>query len=113
MLGNVIDLSKLKYKDKLPFTFGVNDFEHDQVLTNKSDMNSCQTLDYIWEIIPNYSLSLFDNKDYAAQLPNDIISNPIIKVDYDSFKVEEFLIKNRPYQQLSDHFGLSCVLNNF
>lgn len=33
-----------------------------------------------------------------------------LKVNYDSVRVEDFTIKNRPYQQLSDHFGLSFIL---
>ena len=28
-----------------------------------------------------------------------------------TFKVQEFLVKNRPYQQLSDHFGISVELS--
>jgi hypothetical protein len=33
-----------------------------------------------------------------------------LEVDYTTAKVESFLIKNKPYQQLSDHFGLSVEL---
>ena len=36
--------------------------------------------------------------------------NQKIKVLYDTFKVQEFLVENRPYQQLSDHFGVSVDL---
>ena len=34
-----------------------------------------------------------------------------IEVKYDSLKVQEFLIIDRPYQQLSDHFGISVDLS--
>ena len=51
----------------------------------------------------------------------------ILKIDYNSFTIEKFLVKNRIYQTLSDHFGLSidliyspnqnlsiyCINNNF
>jgi len=31
-------------------------------------------------------------------------------VDYNSAQIESFLISDKPYQQLSDHFGLSVDL---
>ncbi len=34
-----------------------------------------------------------------------------IKVAHGETKVERFLIEGRPYEMLSDHFGLSSVLN--
>jgi hypothetical protein len=37
--------------------------------------------------------------------------NDKIKVLYWTFKTQEFLVKNRPYQQLSDHFGISVELS--
>lgn len=110
-LGNIIDLNKNKHKNNIPFTFGVNDEEHDQVLTGHEDANSNQTLDYIFEIQPNYSLPIFHNENESSHLPESGSSSSL-QVDYDSFKVEDFTIKNRPYQQLSDHFGLSFVLDN-
>jgi hypothetical protein len=33
-----------------------------------------------------------------------------VEVDYSSSQVEYFLVSNKPYQQLSDHFGLSVAL---
>ena len=58
-------------------------------------------------------LTLTIRKDYND---NDT-STPIINtkqkkliVDYSSSKVEHFLVHEKPYQQLSDHFGLSVSL---
>ena len=31
-------------------------------------------------------------------------------IDYNSAQVEYFLVSDKPYQQLSDHFGLSLDL---
>ena len=103
-------------------TFGNNDKpEYDQVLTGKADLNLKQTLDYIWEIIPDYNLDIYkkgfdkiyyyinDNEDEKEK--DEEYKNEKSKIIYDSLKVEEFLIKNRPYQQLSDHFVVSVELS--
>ena len=116
-LGTAIDLMKKKYNEHL-YTFGNNDKpEYDKVLTGKSDFNMKQTLDYMWEIIPNYNLDIYQKSQGQFNIltesedeKSDDEENSKIKVLYDTFKVEEFLVKNRPYQQLSDHFGISVEL---
>ena len=111
-LGKVIDLMEKKYNDHL-YTFGNNDKpEYDHVLTGKAELNMKQTLDYIWEIFPDYNLDIYKNNSDKYYNSNEDEENLVdeknkIKVLYDTLKVEEFLIKNRPYQQLSDHFGVS------
>ena len=116
-LGTAIDLMKKKYNEHL-YTFGNNDKpEYDKVLTGKGDFNMKQTLDYMWEIIPNYNLDIYQKSQGQFNIltesedeKSDDEENTKIKVLYDTFKVEEFLVKNRPYQQLSDHFGISVEL---
>ena len=113
-LGKAIDLMEKKYNDHL-YTFGNNEKEeYDHTLTNKNEINIKQTLDYIWEIIPDYSLEIYNQRNpiYSKSYRFDDrnIENNKIKVLYDTLKVQEFLIKNRPYQQLSDHFGISVEL---
>ena len=128
-LGTAIDLMEKKYNDHL-YTFGNNDKpEYDKVLTGKGDLNMKQTLDYMWEIIPNFNLDIYKNiqeqynlYDYSEDEENivndnddnDNNNNDIgkIKILYDTFKVEEFLVKNKPYQQLSDHFGISVEISS-
>jgi hypothetical protein len=107
---------KKKYNKHL-YTFGDNDIEqeHDQVLTGKADFNMKQTFDYIWEIIPDFNLEIYnvlnDNNKEDEKNDNDNDNNKnIIEVLYDTLNVEKFLIKDRPYQQLSDHFGVSVHL---
>jgi len=117
-LGTAIDLMKKKYNEHL-YTFGNNDKpEYDKVLTGKGDFNMKQTLDYMWEIIPNYNLDIYQKSQGQFNIltesedeKSDDEENDKIKVLYDTFKVEEFLVKNRPYQQLSDHFGISVELS--
>ena len=115
-LGKAIDLMEKKY-NKHMYTFGNNEKkEYDHVLTGKADINIKQTLDYIWEIIPDYHLPIFKSK---MNINDDNIENyeinnnnkRKIEVKYDSLKVQEFLIIDRPYQQLSDHFGISVDLS--
>ena len=117
-LGKPIDLMYKKYNSHL-YTFGNNDKpEYDQVLTNKAELNLKQTLDYMWEIIPDYDLNIYKSGFYKLSTNN--INKSIknkedndedkISVIYGSFKVQEFLVKNKPYQQLSDHFGISVEL---
>ena len=115
-LGKAIDLMENKYKDHL-YTFGNNDKEeYDHILITKADLNIRQTLDYIWELIPDYNLDIYKqsihpfNKSFSFDDKN--IEKNKMKVLYDTLKVEEFLIKDRPYQQLSDHFGLSVELDS-
>ena len=119
-LGKAIDLMDEKFNDHL-YTFGNNDKpEYDQVLTGKNELNMKQTLDYMWEIIPDYDLDIYNNGYY--KIDDNIIKEQDEKNDeeedfdkinilYGSFKVQEFLVKNRPYQQLSDHFGISVELS--
>lgn len=118
MLGKVVDIMKNKYK-KHPFTFGVNEDEFDKVLTGKEDFNSHQALDYIFEIIPDYSLPIYEQinlSDHsttaeADALLSDNAQTKQIEVLYETANVEHFLVKDRPYQQLSDHFGVSVSLS--
>ena len=107
-LGQAIDLMKKKYNKHL-YTFGDNSkIEYDKVLTGKADYNLNQCLDYIWEIIPDYNLDIYNEINEDDNNKN--IFKDKIEVLYDSLKVEEFLVKNKPYQQLSDHFGISVHL---
>ena len=121
-LGNVKDLLLNKYNQKPPFTFGVNDGEYDKVLTGKEDFNSKQTLDYIFEIEPtfesefhclnesdsNINERFFNNNNNNNN--NNNVSN-LLNIDYNSVNVQPFTISDRPYQQLSDHFGVSVDIN--
>lgn len=122
--GIVNDLFKNKF-EKHPFTYGYNgeDFPmYDSTLTCKEDVGSNQTLDYIFEIIPNLNSIMFrfDTKELkcnskinlSESKEDSLDSQENLKqcellIDYESVKVEEFLVSNKPYQQLSDHFGLS------
>ena len=117
-LGAAIDIMYKKYNNHL-YTFGNNDRpEYDQVLTGKAEFNLKQTLDYMWEIIPDYELNIY-SKGYIKlnqnseqkQLNKNDEDNDKINVLYNTFKVQEFLVKNRTYQQLSDHFGISVELS--
>lgn len=38
---------------------------------------------------------------------------PGLHVDAKSLTVEKFKVESRPFTQLSDHFGLSIVVNNY
>ena len=117
-LGAAIDIMYKKYNNHL-YTFGNNDRpEYDQVLTGKAEFNLKQTLDYMWEIIPDYELNIY-SKGYIKlnqnseqkQLNKNAEDNDKINALYNTFKVQEFLVKNRTYQQLSDHFGISVELS--
>ena len=117
-LGIAIDIMNKKYNNHL-YTFGNNDRpEYDQVFTGKADFNIKQTLDYMWEIIPDYDLNIYNKGFYKVndnsakkQLNKNEEDDDKINVLYSTFKVQEFLVKNRPYQQLSDHFGISVELS--
>ena len=117
-LGTAIDIMDKKYNNHL-YTYGNNDSpEYDQVLTGKAEFNMKQTLDYMWEIIPDYELNIYNKGFYKLnenserkQIDKIVLDEDKINVLYNSFKVQEFLVKNRPYQQLSDHFGISVELS--
>ena len=112
-LGTAIDLMEKKYKNHI-FTFGNNEKEeYDHTLISKAEMNIKQTLDYIWEIIPDYNLDIYNgynqyNKSHSTD--DRQFEKAKIKILYDTLKVQEFLVKDKPYQQLSDHFGVSVDL---
>ena len=124
-LGDIVNLTIKKF-GKYPPTYGINTEGYDQVLTDPVDIKSNQTLDYMFEIKPDFSKSIYQsqNKQLFVDTSSDKLLNDKIKdnetdvnsntdlnnkliVDYDSTKVEPFTIENRKYQQLSDHFGLS------
>ena len=44
----------------------------------------------------------------VIQTPN---TTKQLVIDYTTSEVEHFLIANKPYQQLSDHFGLTVSLD--
>lgn len=119
---------------------GENLKHYDQVLTLKEDYGSFQTLDYIFQIIFNKKClnqhnydhsteSLKNNEDSLITVnkktslkvsevghnqltssSNNIKKKNKINVDYTSSEIEHFLVAGKPYQQLSDHFGLSVSL---
>lgn len=68
-------------------------------LTHKDDVGSFQSLDYMFEIY-------IDKDDY-----NEREINKKLFLVKGSPLIEEFLIEDRPYSQLSDHLGLSIELS--
>ena len=114
-LGTAIDLMERKYKKHI-YTFGNNEKEeYDHTFISKVEFNIKQTLDYIWEIKPDYNLNIYKSEYQILKNKNnneDEKNNEKnkIKVLYDTLTVQEFLVKNRPYQQLSDHFGISVEI---
>ena len=59
------------------------------------------------DIVDIEGIECIKAKDYISLLLSEINKEKIL---YETLKVEEFLVKNRPYQQLSDHFGVSVEL---
>lgn len=94
----------LKKHEKHPYTYGVtgeiSGEKHDFVLTDKEDIGNFQTLDYIFEIRKKIENIEFEEKNKKSFI-----------IDYNTVKQEKFLIENKPFQQLSDHFGVSVELN--
>lgn len=123
ILGKVVDLTMVKYKD-YPVTFGDNSGDYDKVLSGKEDLNSNQCLDYIFEVFPDYNKEIFKSKGktegteregYQPILDEDntdanMENQNKLFINYDATKVETFVVKDRKYQQLSDHFGVSCEI---
>jgi hypothetical protein len=66
-----------------------------------------QTLDYIFELDPISYVrkSEIQRDSHISELC--VKEHSHLKVDINSSQVEYFLVSNKPYQQLSDHFGLS------
>jgi endonuclease/exonuclease/phosphatase family metal-dependent hydrolase len=99
----------LKRFDKHPYTYGItgeiSGKQYDRVLTDRSDQGNSQTLDYIFEIRRNKSIESVQTESEEKLNPNEKLN-----IDYNSMKVEEFLIENKPFQQLSDHFGASVEI---
>ena len=88
-LGAAIDIMYKKYNNHL-YTFGNNDRpEYDQVLTGKAEFNLKQTLDYMWEIIPDYELNIY-NKGYI-QLNQKTEQKQLNKNVEDNDKINVFL----------------------
>ena len=114
-LGTAIDLMEKKYNNHI-YTFGNNEKEeYDHTFISKEEFNIKQTLDYIWEIKPDYNLKIYKSESQTLKKKNNYEDeknneNNKIKVLYDTLSVQEFLVKNRPYQQLSDHFGISVEI---
>ena len=103
-LGIPINLMLNKFKQHIP-TFGVNTEDFDHVLTGEENLNTQQTIDYIWEIKRN------EGEDSEKRKEENLSENcKYLRINYDSPRLECFKVDNRPYQQLSDHFGLSVEL---
>lgn len=109
------------YKKEHPITYGGDD----KILYHPECYNYKQSLDYIIEIKYkgdiDKNIKTINNTKSFIQKPiviKDTRINSNINIIYDSIKVESFYLneeakitKNRPYNQLSDHYGLSISLN--
>jgi len=99
----------LKKFEKHPYTYGktgvIAGKKYDQVLTDKGDHGNLQTLDYIFEISKKKS-----EHSKSTENVEDLNQKKNLIIDYDSMKLEEFLIEDKPFQQLSDHFGASVEI---
>jgi hypothetical protein len=56
------------------------------------------------------SLTQIQNENILKSTPKSFHKKNKINVDYTSSEIEHFLVSGKPYQQLSDHFGLSVSL---
>lgn len=128
-LGKTTDVYYHHHKEH-PITYGeVLNKDGDKVLTFPCDVGTCLSLDYIIEISPDPTLfglkseevttseKVEDNsyEDFIKSNNRNFLSDKVKKksefiVNYSSSKVEKFLIKRKPYTQLSDHYGLSVEL---
>ena len=109
--------------DGAPPTFGnvVQDEEGeeqaiDYALTGQDDLRSKQSLDYIFQILPNQNNSNSNEQEEAKidienlrhQTHNNIPNNaPNLFIGEDSINIENFEVKNREFSCLSDHQGIS------
>ena len=113
-LGTVIDLYKRKFKTH-PITYGEKlENKGDKVLTLPCDVGSQMSLDYIIQIIPELNkVRRYSGieKFHIKKTERRSLNNTSLKIDYDSAKLEKFHIKQKPYTQLSDHYGLSVELS--
>ncbi|KAL4445035.1 hypothetical protein ABPG74_018763 [Tetrahymena malaccensis] len=109
-------------------------------LTHQCDLKSLQSLDYIMHIIPNGLLAdcqnklSFSNNQQSSKFNNNLnqtlkggysyqlssnksiqnsskkLSDKNFVVDFSRSKVEKFFVQGQKFTQLSDHYGVSCVL---
>ena len=71
------------------------------VLTNKKDWGNPKCLDYM----------LFISKQSTANTTPQTNPPSQITPKLSSAKVNPFFVKNKPYTQLSDHYGVSCTFD--
>jgi hypothetical protein len=123
----------MNLEKQLMITYGEElNKDGDKVLTCPCDVGTCLSLDYILEIIPdiklfkkskekNVKLSV-ENYENQFEPSNEVyfknnnynnFSKSKLRVNHTSSKIEKFLIKRKPYTQLSDHYGLSVELEYF
>ncbi|EGR34302.1 hypothetical protein IMG5_017300 [Ichthyophthirius multifiliis] len=100
----IYDCVKKKYGQEIPITYG--DYYVDEngskqpmetVLTISSDLFAGQCLDYIIHFKENNQ-----SDDQEKQVQEEIL-----QVDYQSVEIEKFFVKEQPFTQLSDHYGVS------
>lgn len=96
-----------------PVTFG----DGDTVLTDRLESLSKQSLDFIFELeVPSEVLTVSTEME-SPKTKNESVSKEALTTEegegkclrpvVSSTRVEEFKVKERPYCQLSDHYGLS------
>lgn len=90
----------LTHNDAHPVTFGRYTVDSEgkkipieTILTDERETTCSMALDYIFEVIP---LGRKGKTDLA--------------VKHKSSKIEEFLVKEQKFTQLSDHVGISCLI---
>lgn len=108
-----------------PPTFGAVVFDEEDnplpvetALSNEMDLMSQQSIDYIlqfWPVTEPNNIIEEDKHDLEASggsmnQTKQRLSEKLV-VDRNSLKIEEFLISGKPFNTLSDHFGVSLHIN--
>jgi len=93
-----------------PTTYGDSYMDHynqmrplETVLTDRDDLCSNQSLDYIFQLTPK---SLF-TEEFEKKLP---LKKSRLQIMDQSARVEKFFVEDQQFSQLSDHYGVMVSL---
>ena len=101
----------LDYLFEIHLDQGKNQTTGEITSENVSETHNCTKLnESLKTSFKDFNSEIIQSKTKNNASQTELLSVRKLNINYESCEVENFLVEGRPYQQLSDHFGLSVNL---
>ena len=116
----VIDCAKVANQGVSPITYADvtkdksgNVIPRETVLTDAEDHSTTQSLDYIFDIKREHlhGKQKQQSSSKSSETTSSLVKGARLEVRMSDTKVEPFFIEGKVFTQLSDHYGVSAVID--